>query len=236
MRKVYVCMLSFTGRPDAETQQALVMAAQDCMRNNIDMQFRLGVGDSILPRARNRALMEFLKSDCDDLIFVDDDVVWEDGALRRLLEHPVDIVGGLYPTRAEPVRFPVKRLEGGDFDPHTGLLEVRMMPTGFLRISRQALEHMIEANPELAYRDTYAPDKKAYALFWFDLRPGLEAQDGDLPEIWGEDFVFCDHWRKLGGKVYADTLLSFRHIGRKAYEGCYAATLPIASILKEAAE
>lgn len=235
MRKVYVAMLSGSGRSDVETQMALVEAAQDCIRNGIDLQIRMGVGDSILPRARNRVLMEFLASECDDLILLDDDVVWERGAIRRLLSHDCELVGGVYPTRHEPIRYPVKRIPGGDFDPVTGLLEVRMLPTGFLRVTRSAVNRMIVANPELKYRDIYAPDKTAYALFWFDLRPGIDADDDATPEIWGEDFVFCDRWRRVGGKVWLDTLLAFRHIGRKAYEGCYAETLPICSLLKETA-
>jgi hypothetical protein len=232
MRRVYLAMFSFTGRPDAETQQSLVETTQDLMRAGIDMKFHLCVGDSILPRARNRVLAEFLASGCDDLVMLDDDMAWEDAAVRRILSHDCDLVGGTYPTRADPIKFPIKRLTGGAFNPQTGLLEVRMLPTGFLRISRKCAETMVAAHPELAYRDRNAPGGKAHALFWFDLMPSEEG--GELPEVVGEDYRFCMRWRDLGGKVYCDTLLRFRHIGRKAFEGCYAETLPLASLVTAA--
>ena len=68
-------------------------------------------------------------------------------------------------------------------------------------------------------------------LFWVLLAPGLEASDDGLPEIWGEDFTFCKRWRDIGGKVYLDALLRFQHIGRKAWSGCYAESLNVASLI-----
>lgn len=238
MRSVYVSLLSYKATPHVETQQSLVQCTLDCARNGVDMKLRVAVGDSILPRARNRIVADFLASTCDDLLMIDDDLAWEEGAIRRITGHPVDIVGGLYPTRADPVRWPVKRLPGGHFDPATGLLAVRMVPSGFLRMSRYALQSMVDRYPELAYRDRYAPGGKAWALFWFDMMTNadLDREPGpdDLPEIVGEDYRFCMRWRDMGGDVYADTPLRFRHFGMKGWEGCYAETLPIVSLMKEA--
>jgi hypothetical protein len=50
----------------------------------------------------------------------------------------------------------------------------------------------------------------------------------------GEDYRFCMRWRDMGGAAYCDTLLRFRHFGMKGWEGCYAETLPIVSLVKEA--
>jgi hypothetical protein len=168
-------------------------------------------------------------------VFIDDDMSWEDGALLRLLSHPVDLVAGVYPKRQDKLEYPVRRLPGAELDRQSGLLEVRHLPTGFMRITRACAVEMIQKHQHLAYYDQdVAHTKTSYALFWFDLMKG--ESDTDLPEIWGEDYTFCRRWREIGGKCYLDTYLTFRHIGRKAWEGCYALDSGLMHVELEAAE
>lgn len=235
MCKVYLAMASYTGRPDVETQQSLIEDCLDLKANGIDIQMRLAVGSSIIAMTRNAFVADFLASDCTDLVMLDDDLAWEDGALRRLLSHPCDVVGGAYPKRGDKIEYPVKRIAGAKIDQTTGLLEVVALPTGFLRMTRNCLETMVKHYDHLAYYDRDVKGKRAHALFWFDLAPGIDADSPkDLPEVWGEDFTFCRRWREMGGKVHLDTLLTFKHIGRKAWTGCYAESMPVASLFEAA--
>ena len=50
-----------------------------------------------------------------------------------------------------------------------------------------------------------------------DLLPALLAKPNGDNELWGEDFMFCRRWTDIGGDVFADTLLAFKHIGRAEY-------------------
>src|SRR5215470_5359285 len=52
--------------------------------------------DGNTPFARNRALANFMKTDCTDLIFIDSDVSWDVKSFMRLICHPVDVVGATY--------------------------------------------------------------------------------------------------------------------------------------------
>jgi hypothetical protein len=160
---------------------------------------------------------------------LDDDLSWEEGAVNRLLSHPCDVVGGVYPKRSDPLCYPVRRLPHGEFDQKTGLLEVELLPTGFLRITRTCLEAMVKEYPHLAYDDDAVPGGVSHALFWVELQD--DPDKAGKRRIVGEDFSFCQKWRAMGGKVYADTLLRFRHWGKKGFEGCYADTLPVSAIL-----
>lgn len=235
MTKAYIAMASYIGRPDVETQQSLVNSCLDLKTHSIDVNLRIAVGSSIISMTRNAFVADFLASDCTDLVMIDDDLAWEDGALRRLLSHPCDVVGGAYPKRGDTLEYPVKRLPGARVDQVTGLMEVMLLPTGFLRMSRACLESMVKHYAHLEYFDRGAKGKRAHALFWFDLAPGIDADSPkDLPEVWGEDFTFCRRWREMGGKVHLDTLLTFKHIGRKAWTGCYAESMPVASLFEAA--
>lgn len=231
-QKVYIAMMS-RDRPEIETSLALVTAMRDIEKAGGRMTLKYVVRDSIISKTRNQFVADFLASDCTDLIMLDDDVVWEPKAIQRLLSHDCDVVGGVYPKRRDPLEFPVRRLPGASMDLATGLMEVKFLPTGFLRMTRSCLERMTEYYSDLAYKDDDAKGGKATALFWFDLYP-----DPDTGEItvWGEDFTFCRRWRDMGGQVFLDTLLRFKHMGRKAYEGCYAESLPVSEVLLEAAE
>lgn len=229
-RKVFVAMMS-RDKPEMETSMALLYTMREIEKAGGRMVLKYVVKDSMIPRTRNAFVADFLASDCTDLVMLDDDVVWDRDAVLRLLSHDCDVVGGVYPKRSDPLQYPVRLLDGATLDQVTGLMEVKYLPGGFLRMTRAALEKMIAAFPHLRYRDRDAPGGYAHALFWFDLAP--DDEDGEI-ETWGEDFTFCRRWREIDGKVMCDTLLRFKHIGRKAYEGCYAETFPIAMLFREA--
>lgn len=235
MKKVFVAM-PMRDRPEAATQMCLLDMQMGFHKNRIAHKIEYTVGDSILPKVRNAFVARFLASDCTDLVMIDADLAWENDAVMRLLSHDCDVVAGIYPMREEPLKYPCRRKPGVAFDAVTGLLEMELVPTGFLRMTRGCLEQMVGAYPELAYRDYNLPGHVAHALFWFDLAP--DPDDPSINTIWGEDFSFCRKWRDVGGKIYADTLLHFKHIGQRAFAGCYADSLPVSEILqsKHAAE
>lgn len=233
MQKVYIAMPSLSGRPDVATMASLVETMGSLQAARVPVKLKPLIGDSIISRTRNFFVSDFLASDCTDLIMIDDDLSWEPGAVMRLLSHPCDVVGGAYPKRQDDLEFPVRRRAGAKVDLSTGLLEVDLLPTGFLRMTRTCLERMVSAYASLAYRDPHLPDRLFHALFWVELGRGLDG--GEHLEVWGEDFTFCRRWREIGGHVWLDTLLAFHHIGRKTWHGRYADALPVAAMFDEAA-
>jgi hypothetical protein len=154
-----------------------------------------------------------LASDCDDLLFVDDDVAWQDGAMVKLLKHPVDVVAGAYPRRFPETSFPIRWVEEGAelwADPETGLLEVEGIAAGFMRLTRKACEQLVEAHKDDWYEQFGAPEGKAWPLFDF-VREGRT--------FFSEDYTFCRKWRSLGGKVWVDPEVTFMHMGEAAFVG-----------------
>lgn len=226
-KNVYLAMPTYSGQPRAETFHALLNEVREMERRGWSVRVKFKVGDSMIFHARNMFVADVIaQPEVTDLVMIDDDVDWETGALIRLLQHPVDMVCGVYPKRQEKLEFPCKSMPGAWPDAN-GLMEMRMVPTGFLRITRDVLVRMVERYPERAYRETALPGGKAWALFFNELRVDSDhPAEGGLLDLWGEDFAFCRLWTDMGGKIYADTLLEFQHIGKHAFKGCYAEHIP----------
>lgn len=180
------------------------------------------VGNADLGRARNAIVAQFLASTADALLCIDSDVSWAPGSIERLVSHPVDLVAGCYPQRADEGAFPVRWLpETGSgltpIDPVTGqatldgLLEVEGVPAGFLKLSRAGLERVTNYYADTWYHEPLVPTGKAWSLFEFRILDRGR---------WSEDLSFCRMWRETGAKVWLDPLISLHHHGRKTYSGC----------------
>jgi len=92
-----------------------------------------------------------------------------------------------------------------------GFLAVQDAGTGFMCIQRSAMERMIEAHPETAYRSDHSAhlNKPRYALF------DCAIVDG---RYLSEDYLFCHRWRALGGTVQADVASArLGHMGSYIY-------------------
>lgn len=157
-----------------------------------------------------------------DLVFIDHDVCWEAGGLLRLVDHPVDVVAGIYPKRQDPISFPVLWLDQPDLraDPATGLLEVAGVTGGFLRITREAAERMVADYPDLVFdvgpddegRER-APNNEAWDVF------GTYRVPGNRRRKIQDDYAFCARWRDIGGRVWVDPEMRMGHTGPKMFSG-----------------
>lgn len=165
------------------------------------------VGDSLISHARNVCVARFLESDCTDLFFLDSDVACGPGAISRMMKHPVDLVAGVYRVKSETVRYPVEWLDRPELwaDPETGLLEARDVPFGFVRLTRKAIEQMVEEHRDDWFLAAGDDSLKCWPLFNTEVREH---------RFWGEDFYFCRKWRELGGRVWVDPEIPLQHIAQ----------------------
>jgi hypothetical protein len=102
-------------------------------------------------QGRNQLVRMMLDSEDDWLLFLDDDQIFNDDLLTRLLAHEVDIVGGLYLRRDLPFT-PVcysERLTDGRYVPldlaalpQDGLIQCAAVGSGGMLIRRSVFEDM----------------------------------------------------------------------------------------------
>lgn len=168
-------------------------------------------GCSDLARGRNQIVHEFLNSDCDRLVFLDADVTFEPGQLVKLAHYSEDVVGGAYRLKEDgPERYPIAFIPEHKFlqaNEH-GLLEVAMVPTGFLSLSKNAFKRFRDAYPGREYQSRGVTQ---YAYFQIPYFEGA---------LYTEDSYFCKEWREMGGQVFMNPELTLTHWkGNIPFEG-----------------
>ena len=214
------------------------------------MHTRFLDGDSLVTRARNRMVAEFMAdARWTHLFWIDADIGFEPESALRLLLSGHDVVAGVYPHKqdgwpaqglAEPLpagstradfearhaSFPANLLRHApsEVDAH-GFLEVLDAPTGFMLIARHVFERLAQAMPALRYTpDLGAPDGRTAApaphYRFFDV-----LAEPDNGRYLSEDYAFCRRWQSVGGKVHVDTRCRLTHQGHKVYTGDFGRAL-----------
>jgi hypothetical protein len=199
-RKVMLATTSYDD-PSAAYTFSISRSRQALESAGVQTAYLLLQGNCHVDDARNAVVRDFLASDCDELVFLDADVSWEPESLVQLCSRNVDLVGGVYPYRREHSdNMPVRLKDGAQST--EGMLEVEGLPTGFLKIKRYVLESMAERAPKYW-------DKLDLTAMVFD-RPDPD-KDGTR---WGGDIAFCNRWRAMGGRIYADAELCLGHTAK----------------------
>lgn len=210
------------------------MAAQKDLFYNIHTLDK----ESLVTRARNRIVAKFLNmKEFTHLLFIDADIGFDAKTVFRLLESGKEVVSAVYPkkninweaVKNRAMKNPSSLDQAGleypvTFRDHThilaerGFAEVKDSPTGFMMIKRVVFEKMIEAYPELEYKN-YKLEKNGieqtetqYAFFECMIDPSDR-------RYLSEDYTFCRRWQNLGGKIFADLESPLAHYGSYAFKG-----------------
>lgn len=205
MRKVLIGTPAHDGRVDVWYCNSLVNTIKIAPHFNTIIQPIYMSYDSLVQRARNDLVRLALEEGFDDLIFIDSDQEWNPEWIFKLLEYKEDVVGGTVVKKSDAPSFNVKILNTSLKLEKNGLMQVESVGTGFMKISKKALQAVWDKSPE--YRN-----EGRVCRMVFD----VQLIDGELVS---EDNVFCRKWRSMGNKVYIDPNMTCNHIGAKKYSG-----------------
>jgi hypothetical protein len=214
-----------------------------CSQYGIEVRFSFIFNESLITRARNYLVDEFLRAEgFTHMLFIDADIHFDPRDVVALMALDKEIVGGPYPKKSikwGAVKDAVKRhpdiapLEmekvAGDFvfNPAPGTekfsvaepIEVLEIGTGFMMIQRQVFDKFRDAYPELRYKPDHVGqanfDGSRYIHAYFDTVIDHGVSDRYL----SEDYMFCQWWRKIGGKVWLCPWMKTHHIGTYAFTG-----------------
>ena len=211
-------------RPELKMISSLYQAMLTCKDYKIRVYYN--ESDSLISRARNSHISVFLDEfkECDYFMSIDSDIeiinaYSTNNIFSKLAAHNVDFVGGLYPLKREgrvcsSITADYKNTNL-PFD--SGLIEMRWLSSGCWCLKRSAVEKMVAAYPELAYDgDDNMSNKKVYGLY-IPMIEHIEHGNISFDKYLSEDWSFCNRWKKIGGKIYADTSVVLKHIGKKQY-------------------
>lgn len=207
--KLLAAIPCYSGAVSVDTVRSLLQEQMVAQAAGIDFQAVFLPGCSLITMARNQIAQDFLNSDADKLVFIDDDVSWEPGAVLKLAAHNADFVGGAYRLKCDEECYPVEWLElGKPLQAQDGLLSVAHIPGGFMCLTRAVFNRLRIAFPVRHYTHHGFAGHAYFSAPFADGR------------LWGEDSRFCHDWREIGGEVWLDPELSLtHHDGRQAYLG-----------------
>jgi hypothetical protein len=227
-----VCLGTYT--------QSLIMFLDVMRQKNIPCAISMLFNESLIQRARNSLVNEFLKTDCTHLLFIDADISFNPNEIAAMFDFDLDVICGIYPkkeinwlTVESAVKAGVKPTE---LQYHTGAwvinlvdykgevnvpanepLEIWNGGTGMMLIKREVFEKLKETVPSyvndvVAVVDADKPRDRIYEFFATSIEP-------DTERLLSEDYHFCRIWRQAGGKIYAAPWVSLGHTGTYTFNG-----------------
>ena len=212
----------------------LLSNLNDLREHGIQVDWNLMGNESLITRGRNYIADSFLQSNCTHLMWIDADVGFQKDAIRLLLEADEDFVGAAYPKKFidwERIRTSSilstsqnnLRDHGASYvvnfmtNDHKieknekGLVEMRHLGTGFMLVTKKVFKKM-RAN----CRQARAANFGQFANWYTEYFKTDVDEDGVLQS---EDWVFCNQWRDVGGKIWLHPDIKLDHIGTYIYEG-----------------
>jgi len=214
----------------------------------IETKFSFLFNESLITRARNYLVDEFLRSDHTHLLFIDSDIHYNPQDVLALMALDKDVIGGPYPkksmnwgniaqaARANPNMDP-KELEqlvgeyvfnvvkGTKQFSVTEPLEVMEIGTGFMMVKREVFERMEKEYPTIKYKPDHIGqanfDGSRYIHAYFDTVIDYKESitGGGSERYLSEDYMFCQMWRKLGGSIFLCPWMKTQHVGTYAFTG-----------------
>ena len=180
------------------------------------------VGNPHVDDSRNMLVREFMKTDADEFLFIDSDVVAHPQDIVRFVKKDRPVAAVLYPFKEEPIRFPYRmRLSDGIYSEEDGCFELENLPTGFLKIQRPVFEKLIPTQEEF-WGTGEDPKKDPPIPILFERK--FFTVDGERKRL-GGDYAFSQKWKEAGGRVYVYPDIELGHIGRKLYKGTFGVHL-----------
>jgi hypothetical protein len=214
----------------------------------IETKFSFLFNESLITRARNYLVDEFLRSDYTHLLFIDSDVHYNPEDVVALLALDKDVIGGPYPKKsinwgnvAEAARkhpnmnpreleklvgeYVFNVVKGTSQFQVTEPLEVMEIGTGYMLVKRHVFDKMAVEYPNIRYKPDHVGqsnfDGSRYIHAYFDtvIDSKESITGGGTDRYLSEDYMFCQMWRKMGGEIWLCPWMKTQHIGTYAFTG-----------------
>jgi hypothetical protein len=203
-------------------------------KNNIEYMIDFIGNESLIPRARNKSLYNFYKSNFTHLLFIDSDIEFNPDAVHDLLLFEKDVVCCAYPRKdfnwkrfAYSMKVESDSKEsfdsrGLDFTYNAmtkegkviqdgNFIQVRHASTGFMMIRREIIEKLYSKHDELMIKsdDMSSKDNMYCGLFCCMIKN---------QQYLSEDYSFCERVIDLGGSVWINVKHNLNHVGKYVFK------------------
>lgn len=199
--KIFVAIPGRDHKLDFNVTACLMEEHELSLQVGVKLVFDLFPSSGGIADGRNFLVEDFLKSECDKMVFLDSDITFAKGSLIQLATKPVDFVAGCYRHKKIGESYPIDFKKGEMWADKNGLIAVEKVPFGFVCLTREVFKKFDEKFPERKNKN-FGLASTAYFQ--------LPVVDGIL---WGEDFMFCKEWNEMGETIYLDPEIELTHWG-----------------------
>lgn len=171
------------------------------------------LGYPYISSARSTMLRAALDAKADVIVFIDYDVSWDDPRdLLTLIETEGDVVAGTYRAKVDEEIYmgtlETNAAHVADTRKSDGAIRSKLIPAGFLKLTKEAVDAFMYHYPELCYGPSYNP---SVDLFNHGVHERI---------WWGEDYSFARRWREKCGEIWTVPNLGLDHNTKdKVYRG-----------------
>jgi glycosyltransferase involved in cell wall biosynthesis len=249
-RKLFLAVPMYGGQCAGMFTRSVADLSAICTKHGIQLQLFFLFNESLITRARNYCVDEFMRSGATHLMFIDADIGFNPQDVIALLamqsdESEYDVIGGPYPKKCiswEKIKQAVDKgmadedpnnLEKyvGDyvFNPKTTSREIPLnqpvevleIGTGFMMIRRKTIEEYHKAFPHQWYKPDHVRTEH------FDGTREIMAVfdciiDPESKRYLSEDYMFCYNVQKMGMKVWFCPWMQLQHVGSYIFGGSLA--------------
>lgn len=250
-RKIFLSTPMYGGQCAGIYCKSVAELTATCLRYGIELKQFFLFNESLITRARNYCVDEFLRSDCTHLMFIDSDIGFSGEAVLTLLalasdDSPYDVICGPYPKKCISWEKVIQGVNAGVADNDPNILEqfvgdyvfnpaegtttikidepveVLESGTGFMMVHRRVFEKYQEAYPERWYKPDHVRTEH------FDGSREIMAYfdtiiDPKTKRYLSEDYDFCQNVRNMGSKVWLCPWIQLQHVGSYIFGGSLAA-------------
>ena len=249
-RKLFLAVPMYGGQCAGMFTRSVADLSAVCTKHGIPLQLFFLFNESLITRARNYCVDEFMRSGATHLMFIDSDIGFNPQDVIAMLAmqddaSPYDVIGGPYPKKCiswEKIKQAVDKgmadenpnnLEKyvGDyvFNPKTTQREIPLnqpvevleIGTGFMMVRRKTFEDYQKAFPHQWYKPDHVRTEH------FDGSREIMAYfdciiDPESKRYLSEDYMFCYNVQKMGGKVFFCPWMQLQHVGSYVFGGSLA--------------
>jgi glycosyltransferase involved in cell wall biosynthesis len=250
-RKLFVATPMYGGQCAGMFAKSTADLSAICTQYGIPLQFYYLFNESLITRARNYCVDEFMRSEAEHLMFIDSDIGFNPQDVIALMAlqagdpDKYDIIGGPYPKKCiswEKIKHAVDKgvadedpniLERfvGDyvFNPKSGTTSIQIsepcevleIGTGFMMVTKQALKKFADSYPQYYYR----PDHVRTEAFdgSREIPQYFQAEiDPASKRYLSEDYWFCQKAQEIGLKTWFCPWMKMQHVGSYIFGGSLA--------------
>ena len=249
-RKLFLATPMYGGQCAGMFARSVADLSALCVHHGIQLQMYFLFNESLITRARNYCVDEFLRSGADHLMFIDSDIGFNPNDVIALMamqseDSDYDVLCGPYPKKCISWEKIKQAVDKGIADEDPNILdrfvgdfvfnpkatsqsiplgepaEVLEGGTGFMMIRRSVFTKYEKEFPHLSYKPDHVRTEH------FDGSREIMAYfdciiDPVSKRYLSEDYMFCYNVQKMGLKVWLCPWMQLQHVGTFIFGGSLA--------------